>query len=532
MVKNLLFCKHVNSFKEYFDIYFFVRFLLALLFTFLSYKYTIYNNLIIINIEFILNFFCHYINFTYTYSQLIYSIKNSGIEKSTPVIRFFIWLWYISCPFISYRSYRALSSKQLDYLKNKITKLSTNNGNENKDEFYEWLRGFTDAEGYFLISLNNKKNIIFDGKQVEYSTLSFSFVIHVSVKDVNVLYTIQKNLGGIGKVTINNDTATFRISSKNDLNQLLSLMYPYFSTLNTTKVLDFLDWYKAYNLYLINIVTQDVRVTKDPNFICFYNQIVAIKNNMNKARTNFNLPFFHNLNVTNIWLLGFIEGEGCFFVTNTSIKFSIAQTRVNRYVLVGIMDYLQTINPNFVLVINDYESRKGKQKPYSALYIGTTNIYYFILLLLDLPWLSFKIYSFIDWVVVYLLVSEGKHYLPEGKAILYSFKLRSGTKRLSSDNSLDKDTIDLLYSESNYLPTDQSGVVGIKKNSSGKISKFHLQGSYVLATDLNNNSLKFKSNSECAEYFEVSKVSVGRWITKNTHIQTKKGVFLFKKIID
>jgi hypothetical protein len=48
-------------------------------------------------------------------------------------------------------------------------------------------------------------------------------------------------------------------------------------------------------------------------------------------------------------------------------------------------------------------------------------------------------------------------------------------------------------------------------------------------TKENTKILRFKSNAECAKYFEVSKTSVGRWMDKNTHISTKKGVFLFTK---
>lgn len=55
-----------------------------------------------------------------------------------------------------------------------------------------------------------------------------------------------------------------------------------------------------------------------------------------------------------------------------------------------------------------------------------------------------------------------------------------------------------------------------------------------LSSNQENGSptFKFKSNAECAKYFEVTKVSVGRWINKNTPISTKKGMFLFTKAQD
>jgi len=55
-----------------------------------------------------------------------------------------------------------------------------------------------------------------------------------------VLYTIQKLLGNIGNIVVNNGSATFTVSGKEDTDKLLEYMYDYFSRLNTTKVLDFL----------------------------------------------------------------------------------------------------------------------------------------------------------------------------------------------------------------------------------------------------------------------------------------------------
>lgn len=47
-------------------------------------------------------------------------------------------------------------------------------------------------------------------------------------------------------------------------------------------------------------------------------------------------------------------------------------------------------------------------------------------MLIDLTWLSIKKIDFIYWVIIYILVYEGKHVLPEGKDIIGKLKSKMG----------------------------------------------------------------------------------------------------------
>jgi hypothetical protein len=62
---------------------------------------------------------------------------------------------------------------------------------------------------------------------------------------------------------------------------------------------------------------------------------------MNKNRKYFDLPINH-IRITPYWLLGFIEGEGSFFLLRNTItpKFSISLTKSQQPVLEKIIDYL------------------------------------------------------------------------------------------------------------------------------------------------------------------------------------------------
>lgn len=55
------------------------------------------------------------------------------------------------------------------------------------DEVCEWLRGFIDGEGYFLIKVLNSKIVNKLGEVNCYCQFVFVFYIHLSFKDKDVL---------------------------------------------------------------------------------------------------------------------------------------------------------------------------------------------------------------------------------------------------------------------------------------------------------------------------------------------------------
>ena len=422
-------------------------------------------------------------------------------------------------------------------LKNKIIHMKYNKL-KSTGEFYEWLRGFTDGEGYFAISHNSRKSLLKSGKIVKYENVIFSYVLHLSIRDKDVLYTIQKQLGGIGKILIfeKGSVAFLRVSARNDVDLLLKLMSSYFNKLNSTKVLDFRAWNQARNLYYEYLDKRDKNSSplhSDTFYTTILKKVISIKNSMNKSRVDFKLPENHKITITKRWLLGFFEGEGCFIVTKNSTSFKLGQTSVNRSVLVEIQNYLLQADNKATVKIYDCKPNKLKQKPYSILYVGENNnsAYLLLILFIDLPWLSIKLWDFIDWAIVYILVAEGKHHTSEGKVIIDILKSRMNIKRQNNDVEISNNMLDLLHSASNYAYSEQTGILNIKETLPGRSSKKHLLNSYVLVTDSNNStSFCFRSNSYCADYFQVNKVSVARWIKKNSPVSTKKGKFLFQKV--
>lgn len=230
----------------------------------------------------------------------------------------------------------------LNYKKNFSTEYIKKNSSLN-NEFKEWLCGLIDGEGHFYI--NKKSNTVF----------SFRFEIHLHVDDKLLLNYICKTLG-IGKVYTYEDKCTFVVSSHKEIQIIIDLLTKY--PLNSTKLLNFLDLKKAFDLYTNNTKTEDI--TKE---------IINLKNGMNSKRTEFKMPDFHIPLITNNWLLGFVlffyfflfnyhvynsiikkitkSGEGSFSVRRGSNKFellfSISQSAKDEILMDAIKKFFSNL---------------------------------------------------------------------------------------------------------------------------------------------------------------------------------------------
>jgi len=99
-------------------------------------------------------------------------------------------------------SYRTIDNSELEFImvsEGKQIVLST--------EFIEWFRGFTDAEGCFLLVKTG-------------NNFAFRFLIKLHLDDAPVLDFIQKTLG-IGRVTIYESSAIFSITSQKEIHFIL-----------------------------------------------------------------------------------------------------------------------------------------------------------------------------------------------------------------------------------------------------------------------------------------------------------------------
>ncbi|GAA5137787.1 hypothetical protein GCM10023339_78200 [Alloalcanivorax gelatiniphagus] len=116
------------------------------------------------------------------------------------------------------------------YLTSHLPDLNKTRVELSKDEFtlenfYDWFRGFTDAEGCFIITYLIGK------------FLRFTFEMKLHIDDVKVLNFIKNTLG-IGKVYISKTSCRFIVSKQQEVNKILESFTNY--SLNSSKRLNYL----------------------------------------------------------------------------------------------------------------------------------------------------------------------------------------------------------------------------------------------------------------------------------------------------
>jgi hypothetical protein len=101
---------------------------------------------------------------------------------------------------------------------------------------------------------------------------------------------------------------------------------------------------------------------------------------MNRLRLDYTMPKDKVINITPYWLLGFIEGEGCFSINkhnNYRLDFSLSQSSTNRDLMKSVKDYLENLpgtEGNYTNALGISEVRSNNPNHESTTRIETTRI--------------------------------------------------------------------------------------------------------------------------------------------------------------
>ena len=416
------------------------------------------------------------------------------------------------------------------------------------EDFYEWLRGFVDAEGYFTFSRHR-------------NAYSFTFGIGLHIDDLEVLKYIQKTLQ-VGTIYIKSDMAELMVRRFDELKVIIEIFDK--SPLNSTKHLNFLSFKQAFELYTVEGAS-----LKDKSQL--RERIEHIKSTMNNNRTDFSQPnrkYF----ITPNWLLGFIEGDGCFRINSTKTKNShirlsfrllIIQSTKDLALLLAIKNYInslavspsscntfyQTISIN--LPDKETERLQGdyvglyfstnkdiiKQNEKCNLTVGNKDFIKDILLpFFDrLTFYTKKELDYKDWKNIILMSEKGFHYTTEGIELLQSTLKQMNSNRLSTNvknNLLDRKLFlskmnELLSRPSNFELKD--GKIYIK--STGGYYHNNTKTVSILMLDEKDSVIKtWLSLTSCAEGLGLSKSGIQKRLKNQTRFVFKeKIVYLMKK---
>ena len=282
--------------------------------------------------------------------------------------------------------------------------------------------GFIDGEGSFSIIVDKNK-VHKLGWRIQ---LKFQLGLHT--KDLNILYLLQQQLGGIGTIylTRNRDIVNYSIDSIQGLNNLIFYLerYPIF----TQKAVDFLLFKKA-----VELVNNKAHLTLEG-----LKELINIKASMNlglsdmlksefAGYTPVERPLIHydNVSLNPHWLSGFVSAVGNFDVRIPSTKsklgyrvqlrFRISQHSRDTILMQKVVEFLGSGK------IYKY----GGKSAVSLSIVDFNDITNIIIPLFNKnPIIGIKLYDYLDWCKIHTLMLNRYHLTVEG---IHSIrKIKSG----------------------------------------------------------------------------------------------------------
>ena len=393
------------------------------------------------------------------------------------------------------------------------------------EEFGEWFRGFVDAEGCF--SIQTVKN---------HFKFIFTFCLHIDETPL-IKYIIQRL--GVGAFSLRESSVNFTVSSKDALLVIFGVLDK--RPLNTSKNLNYLAFRQAYDLYFYR---ESVNISSELS-----QEIVTLKDKMNKKRVEFKQSTDHKIHITPYWLLGFVEGEGYFSTNKTdySLKFGIGQTSQEIIVLEAIQkyflalptakNYVERNNTNLVSLAT-YNQAKGRDYKAMAQLVITQR--YFISNVIipffdKLTWLSKKFKDYVDWKLILDLINHGWHFTEEGKKLISLITQGMNNYRLSNNTTSEEDTsradvkeraLKLLSSPSNF-EVQANGKILIKSLGT------YLKGRGNVGVNVLNTKgeivFKFNSIKDRALFFNVHTRTINRRLDKGSLVEHDNQNLVFQR---
>lgn len=213
--------------------------------------------------------------------------------------------------------------------------------------------------------------------------------------------------------------------------------------MNTNKQLNFLDWQKAFDLY-ISLRDKNLNIEEKEKIKA---QILKLKAGMNNSRIFTGESTSHEIKITPYWLLGFIEAEATFFVTKNKFQqiFILGQTIAQKPVIEAIAQFLLELIPNEfnhlrkketligISVLAPSPSTPGNEFIKLSFFTFAFISQVFSPFLEGLTFFSKKELDFKDWQIVTQLKFKDKHLTPEGREVINYICNRMNNYRLSTN---------------------------------------------------------------------------------------------------
>jgi len=300
--------------------------------------------------------------------------------------------------------------------------------------------------------------------------------------------------------------ANFVISSQAALKGLIIPLFDSF-TLNTTKYLDYLAFREV-----VMLRDSKAHLTSEGR-----EKLVSLKTSMNKARMDYSLPSDHRVVVTFPWLLGLIEGDGCFSFNKLVPRLSIQLNYRQEYVLKAILEFFGGLGN---LRLGKPRERVDSFSSQAMVTLEFNQIAFLRNVLIPgfkaLTFLSKKGKDFEDWLICVEIYFSGRHTLAEGEALILLLKSRMNNNRLSTNPLNQKD---LLISQANIEAVFKLPAPYEVRNGTRYITgtdQLVSESFPVFVTFPDGSISSFSSLSKCALALGISRKPVRKYLDTGT----------------
>jgi len=177
-----------------------------------------------------------------------------------------------------------------------------------------WLIGFTDAEGNFQTF--PKKRVLTSGEIVRYN-VGYSYHLSLHNRDSNLLRDIQEKLGlGVIYEYKNKPDCRLAVNKKSDLLYLINNIFNKYPLITKSQSIR----YHLLKNGIINEITEFKTLKEYQEYKA--KSLLSITDQINSQISD---NLFNNLSIDN-WIIGFINGEGCFYLNKNKCNFFIEHT--------------------------------------------------------------------------------------------------------------------------------------------------------------------------------------------------------------
>ncbi len=285
-----------------------------------------------------------------------------------------------------------------------------------------WVTGFCDGESSFTVLIRKSKNKL--GWSVE-----FCFQIELHKKDLEILEQI-KNYFGVGKIYNNKSQAVqYSVQSIKDIVNIINHFdkYPLLTQKHSNYLL-----FKS----VISLIAKKEHLTLEG-----LHKILSIKAALNKGLSSKLYEEFTNIVPISKpliqqqvipdpnWLVGFTDGEGCFFIRNqkslshvlkekVGLSFMITQHKKDELLMKSLINYLgcgniQGFNDAVNFRVDNFLDINEKIIPFFNKYSlkGVKNL------------------DYLDWCKVSKLIKDKDHLTKEGLEQIKQIKTRMNRGR-------------------------------------------------------------------------------------------------------